>query len=87
VFGVRSINRALVLACVVVACGGLFSSPPASGQEPDPPADSLPPPPRPDTIPSDTYADEGARYMIQRAHQARGTEAAGLASFGLPVSP
>lgn len=84
--GVRSNNRALVLACVVLACGGLISSPPASGQEPDPPADSLAPPPRPDTIPLDTYADEGARYMIQRARQARGTEAAGLASYEATIT-
>ncbi len=85
-FRVRLHKYAPVLAGVVVACGGLIGSAPAAGQEPDPPPDSLAPPPRPDTIPSDTYADEGARYMIQRARQARGTEAAGLASYEATIT-
>ena len=53
---------------------------PAVAQEPSPP-DSAATPARPDTIPADTYRDEGARYIIQRARRARGTEAAGLASY------
>ncbi|MCL7960894.1 MAG: hypothetical protein M8861_11910, partial [marine benthic group bacterium] len=75
-----------VLACAVLACGGSLASSPAWAQEPDPPADSLAPSPRPDTIPSDTYLDEGARYMIQRGQQARGTEAAGLASYEATIT-
>ena len=58
-----------VLACSVLACGGLVAPPLARAQEPGPPTDSLAPAPRPDTIPSDTYLDEGARYMIQRGQQ------------------
>jgi len=77
---------ASVLACAVLACGGLIASPTAGAQEPDPPADSLAPPARPDTIPSDTYMDEGARYMIQRGQEARGTEAAGLASYEATIT-
>jgi len=77
---------ASLLACAVLACGGLIAPPPARAQEPDPPADSVAPASRPDTIPSDTYMDEGARYMIQRGQQARGTEAAGLASYEATIT-
>jgi hypothetical protein len=52
----------------------LPAAPDAHGQDPFTPSVA-------DTIPSDTYADEGARQMITRARQARGTEAAGLASY------
>ncbi len=82
----RSHRYVPVVVCAVVACGGLIGSRPAEGQEPAPPADSLAPPPRPDTIPSDTYADEGARYLLQRAREARGTEAAGLASYEATIT-
>jgi len=86
VFRVVSNSHVSVLACAVLACGGLVAPQSALGQEPDPPADSLASPARPDTIPSDTYVDEGARYMIQRARQARGTEAAGLASYEATIT-
>ncbi|MBT8478402.1 MAG: hypothetical protein KJO06_05745, partial [Gemmatimonadetes bacterium] len=82
----RSHRYVPVVVCAVVACGGLIGSRPAAAQEPAPPADSLAPPPRPDTIPSDTYADEGARYLLQRAREARGTEAAGLASYEATIT-
>ena len=85
-FRVVSNSHVSVLACAVLACGGLVAPQSALGQEPDPPADSLASPARPDTIPSDTYVDEGARYMIQRARQARGTEAAGLASYEATIT-
>ena len=85
-FRVRSNSCASLLACAVLVCGGLIASPSAWGQEPDQPADSVVPPARPDTIPSDTYRDEGARYMIQRGQQARGTEAAGLASYEATIT-
>ncbi len=39
-----------------------------------------------DTIPSDTYADEGVRAIIERAREARGTEAAGLASYEATIT-
>lgn len=77
---------ASVLACAVLACGGLLASSPLGAQELDPPADSLARVPGPDTIPSDTYMDEGARYMIQRGQEARGTEAAGLASYEATIT-
>ena len=85
-FRVRSNSYASLLVCAVLVCGGLIASPSAWGQEPDQPADSVVPPVRPDTIPSDTYRDEGARYMIQRGQQARGTEAAGLASYEATIT-
>ncbi len=85
-FRVNLDSYASLLACAVLACGGLIASPPAWGQEPDLPTDSVVPPARPDTIPSDTYRDEGARYMIQRGQQARGTEAAGLASYEATIT-
>ena len=66
----------ILAACVAVCATGS-----AIAQEPDRVAADSVVRSRPDTIPSDTYADEGARYMIQRARQARGTEASGLASY------
>jgi hypothetical protein len=39
-----------------------------------------------DTIPSDTYADEGARRMIERGRAARGTEAEGLDSYEATIT-
>lgn len=75
-YSVRVVKPCLALAAVTWFGFGS----PALAQEPTP-ADSAAAPARPDTIPSDTYRDEGARYMIQRARQARGTEAAGLASY------
>ncbi len=39
-----------------------------------------------DTIPIDTYADEGAHRMIERARTARGTEATGLDSYEATLS-
>jgi hypothetical protein len=86
VFPGKLYDRASVLACALVACVGLIASPTLPAQEPDTPADSLARPSPGDTIPSDTYADEGARYMIQRARQARGTEAAGLASYEATIT-
>lgn len=85
-FRERSKSLVSVLTCAVLACGGLIAPPSAAGQELDPRADSLASPTRLDTIPSDTYVDEGARYMIQRAQQARGTEAAGLASYEATIT-
>ncbi len=83
---VRSLPHAPFLACALLACGGLVAPSLASGQEPGLPADRRSPPARRDTIPSDTYADEGARYMIQRARQVRGTEADGLASYEATIT-
>jgi hypothetical protein len=71
---------------VLTACVALAAAAPAEAQEPEPAPDSVAAAPRPDTIPSDTYEDEGARYMIQRARQARGTEAAGLASYEATIN-
>jgi len=84
---VRANISASVLAYSLLLGGALILVESAPGQEPlSPPTGSLARPPRPDTIPSDTYADEGARAMIHRAREARGTEAAGLASYEATIN-
>lgn len=77
--------RATARLCAVLTCGVLGAPPWAAAQVHGPPAGRAARA-RLDTIPSDTYADEGARFMMQRARQARGTEAAGLASYEATIT-
>jgi len=71
---------------VVLACGGLLVPPHAVAQVHPRPPRSTPPSARADTVPADTYADDGARQMMEQARGARGSEAAGLASYEATIS-
>ncbi|MDP2482986.1 MAG: BamA/TamA family outer membrane protein [Candidatus Palauibacterales bacterium] len=72
---------ASLTACALLACVGLGAPPPAYSQQHGPPTANRASSAHKDTLPQDTYADDGARLMIERAREARGTEAAGLASY------
>lgn len=70
----------------VAACAALGWPFPGLAQEPASPDTADIPRAGSDTIPADTYADSGARDMIERARRARGTEAKGLASYEATIA-